>query len=149
MKKHKEPYLKIPAHILNLCGIGLCEKVLLAHIYSFGAKGCWQSNQTLAEVFRVSQGTISRWLSKLKPFIYLKYPKGYCRTIWAKSHPQVEQLRKNDKVVNQNCSSDLRKSAIRLPQKCATTNNNTSKRSRGNRIFVIASEAKQSKIVRF
>jgi len=36
--KPKELYLKIPYHILNIPGLGLCEKVLLAHIYSFGEK---------------------------------------------------------------------------------------------------------------
>lgn len=31
-KEPKELYLKIPYHILNISGINLCEKVLLAHI---------------------------------------------------------------------------------------------------------------------
>jgi hypothetical protein len=35
----KERYLKVPYHILNLTSIGLCEKLLLAHFYSFGEKG--------------------------------------------------------------------------------------------------------------
>jgi len=39
-KKPKERYLKIPYHILNIKRLGLSEKVLLAHIYSFGEKGC-------------------------------------------------------------------------------------------------------------
>jgi len=41
-KKPKELYLKIPYHILNITDVNLCEKVILAHIYSFGEKGCWQ-----------------------------------------------------------------------------------------------------------
>ena len=48
MKPQKERYLKIPYHILNLPGLGLSEKVLLAHIHSYGAKRCWESNATLA-----------------------------------------------------------------------------------------------------
>ena len=36
-----ERYLKIPYHILNIETLDLREKVLLAHIYSFGQKGCW------------------------------------------------------------------------------------------------------------
>ena len=50
-KKTTERYLKIPYHILNIAELGLSEKVLLAHIYSFGDKGCWQSNATLADIF--------------------------------------------------------------------------------------------------
>ena len=121
----KEPYLKIPAHILNLSQISLCEKALLAHIYSFGAKGCWQSNETLAEIFMVSADTISRWIAKIKPFIYLKNGKGYYRTLWAKTHPDVVEFGKNAEGPWQNCGFDLGKSAIRLRQKCRTTNNNT------------------------
>jgi hypothetical protein len=40
--KLKELYLKVPYHILNIPSLGLCEKALLAHIYSFGEKGCCQ-----------------------------------------------------------------------------------------------------------
>jgi len=124
-KKQKEPYLKIPAHILNLAQTGLCGKVLLAHIYSFGTKGCWQSNKTLAELFMVSADTISRWIAKIKPFIYLKNSKGYYRTLWAKSHPDVIESGKDAEGPRQNGSFDLAKSAIRLRQNCRTTNNHT------------------------
>ena len=62
--------LEIPNHILNLRSVGLTEKVLLAHFYSFSSKGCWQSNATLAEMFMTSPSSISR-------------------SIWARSHPQV------------------------------------------------------------
>jgi hypothetical protein len=116
----KEPYLKIPAYILNLPQIGRSEKLLLAHIYSFRAKGCWQSNKTMAEIFMVSPTTIRRWLSRIRKYIYIKNPKGYYRTIWAKSY-----LCKNEQERVQNCASELVKSAHRPAQKCATTNNNT------------------------
>ena len=59
-KRPTELYLKVPYHILNIPGLGLCEKVLLAHIYSFGEKGCWQSNTTLGQMFFVDGRTISR-----------------------------------------------------------------------------------------
>jgi hypothetical protein len=90
--KPKELYLKIPYHILNITGIGLCEKVLLAHIYSFGEKGCWQSNATLGKMFFVDGRTISRWLARLKKnaLVLWVHPKGRYRTIWAKSHPNVK-----------------------------------------------------------
>lgn len=92
-KPSKEPYLKIPYHILNLRDLGLCEKVLLAHIYSFGVKGCWQGNTTLGTMFFVKDRTISRWIAKLKKNGYLLWihPKGRYRTLWAKSHPQIQK----------------------------------------------------------
>ncbi|MFQ6034387.1 MAG: hypothetical protein ACE5NM_00880 [Sedimentisphaerales bacterium] len=127
IKKQKEPYLKIPAHILNLTQIGLREKVLLAHIYSFGTKGCWQSNETLAQILMVSAPTISRWLRRIKRFVYVRHPHGYSRTLWARSHPDViETVRiKSAQGPNQNCGSDRIKSAILVNQKCVATNNNT------------------------
>jgi len=145
-KTQKEHYLKIPSHILNLRDISLPEKVLLAHIYSFGIKDCYQSNATLAKIFMTSATTISRWIAKIHKFIYTKNPKGYYRTLWAKSHPEVQttvelwyrgqkipkpgkkppvHFSKNAKDPMQKCATDFSKSAIRLTQKCVTTNNNT------------------------
>jgi Mn-dependent DtxR family transcriptional regulator len=128
----KERYLKIPNHILNLRGVSLAEKVLLAHFYSFGAKGCWQSNATLAEMFMTSPSSISRSIAALKKagLIAIRAPKGWHRTIWARSHPQVPaaqppHLRKTLQEVRQKGTSELVKSAIRVTQKCTTTNNNT------------------------
>ena len=147
-KAQKELYLKIPYHILNLQGIGLSEKVLLAHIYSFGVKGCWQSNATLAEIFMTSPCTVSRWVANIRKFILIRNPKGYYRTLWAKSHPDVPQVvpptnkgkkihkqegkhpvhcSKNAEHPTQKCASEFSKSAIGLTQKCATTNNITIK----------------------
>ncbi|MHC4659617.1 MAG: hypothetical protein ACYS83_10665 [Planctomycetota bacterium] len=147
-KTPKERYLKIPYPILNLEQISFCEKVLLAHIYSFGVKGCYQSNTTLAEMFMVSQVTISRWIQNILKagFIQIKCPKGYHRTLWASSHPDVRAaakqwaqkdrqtghtsstpLTQNDTSSDSKCESDCIKSAFPLPTKCATTNNSTIK----------------------
>jgi hypothetical protein len=117
--KKKELYLKIPAHIPSITQIGLCEKALLAHIYSFGVKGCWQSNQTLAEIFMVSAPTIRRWLGRIRPYTCVKNPKGYYRTIWAKG------VLKNEHGPAQNGTPDLVKSEHRVDQNRSTTINNT------------------------
>ena len=142
--KH-ETGIFVPYHILNIEGLGGYEKLLLAHIYSFGKKGCWQSNETLAKMYNTSPGTISRWISKIKKYTYVKCPKGYYRTLWAKSHPEVIEsiklyyrgreisksasvnLRNSEQEHTQKCVSDCSKSAIRLTQKCATTNKTTNK----------------------
>jgi hypothetical protein len=87
-----EKYLKIPYHILNIDTLDLREKVLLAHIYSYGLKGCWEGNKRLGMLFRVSERSISRWIARLKKsgFIFWVHPKGRYRTIWAKSHSDVK-----------------------------------------------------------
>jgi hypothetical protein len=154
-KEPKELYLKIPYHILNIPGLGLCEKVLLAHIYSFGEKGCWQSNATLGEIFMVDGRTISRWLARLKKnsLVLWVHPKGRYRTIWAKSHPNVktgaalsymgEQISKEAVISGhaaailqrQNCPGGIDRSVlptatnqcIQVGQNCPHTNNTTKK----------------------
>jgi len=149
-KMAKELYLKIPYHILNIPGLGLCEKVLLAHIYSFGVKGCWQSNATLARIFMVCPRTISLWVAKLarSNLIQTKSPKGYYRTIWAKSHPKVseasvlwyrkQQISNPDKETtvhraksraqdSNNLRGQCAKSGDRLSKILRTTNNTTKK----------------------
>ncbi len=126
ISRGREPYLKIPAHILNLPRLGLSEKVLLAHIYSFGVKGCWQSNQTLAEIFMTKERTVSRWINTIRKYIHIKNPKGYYRTMWSKSHPSVkEHMDKIGQDDGQKVSADMARSGNRHGQKCPTTNNNT------------------------
>ena len=144
-KTKKEPYIIVPMNIFNIAELNGDEKMLLSHIYSFGSKGCWQSNKTIAKMFNTSPNTISRWISKIKKYTYTKCPKGYYRTIWVKSHPDVKEavklhksgittknrtqntLIKNDEEHTQKCVSECSKSAISLTQKCITTNNITNK----------------------
>jgi len=119
MKKQVEPYLKIPDHILSIRDLAPGEKMLLAHICSFGVKGCWQSNQTLAEIFMTSPPTITRWLRRIRAYTYIRNGKGYYRTIWAK------EVFKNEQGPAQNGISDLIKSDRRVGQIRSTTINNT------------------------
>jgi len=60
--------LWIPYPILNIRKdrLGFGEKLLLAHIYSFGTKGCWQGNRTLGKMFFVTERTVSTWVGRLK-----------------------------------------------------------------------------------
>ncbi|HIJ72454.1 MAG TPA: hypothetical protein HPP87_14020 [Planctomycetes bacterium] len=145
-KLRKDFYLKVPYHILNLRELTPREQLLLAHFHSFGAKGCWQSNKTLAGMFNVSSVTVRRCIKKLKvtKLIGVKSPKGYYRTIWSVRHPQVRasffrtggsdtapkpgsEVRRNDHDVGQNGTSELVKSEHRDGQDCAATNNITIK----------------------
>lgn len=150
-KKPKERYLKIPYHILNIGGLGLNEKVLLAYIYGFGEAGCWQSNAVIAKVFSTNTRTVRRWIKRIHKYITIKCPHGYYRTLWANSHPdvregqkkwvQAEQLRKarsrhkTSTVVGQNRPTKVDRigqvsrtnQAVERGQNCPTINNHIKK----------------------
>jgi len=136
LKKARQEGLWMPNSIWNLPELNWGEKALLAHFYSFGEKGCWKSNKTLAEEFMTSKQTISRMITRLKKYIWIKNPKGYYRTIWVKSHPKVKDfIPGKESEVNQKCASGLvkndnstsSKQAIGHNQKCATTYTHTNK----------------------
>ncbi|MHC4575469.1 MAG: hypothetical protein ACYS76_15305 [Planctomycetota bacterium] len=156
-KKQQERYLRVPNHILNIpkSKLGSNPKLLLAHIYSFGRKGCWQSNETLGKMFFRSERTISEWVAELKKggYILWLHPKGYYRTLWAKSHPEVRAaatLPCNDREVAkaeiisgqakstplrnklrgeyaENCEVSAQKNRIPLRRKLRHTNNTTNR----------------------
>ena len=119
----KEPYLKIPVHILNITQLDLCEKVLLAYIYSFGVKGCWQSNATLARMFMVSDRTIKNWLAKIRCLLFIRAGRGYYRMMWAKSHPQVRERNRTSR--GNNCPATGQNRVLRVGKNLPTTSNIT------------------------
>ena len=140
VKQPEERYLKVPFHVVNHPGLNDGERWLLAWLYSFGGKGCWQSNEQLAEVLFTSPVTITRRIAKLNRLnlLHMKAPKSAYRRIWVKSHPEVEaittawskaqphqkcvsNLIKNDEVPNQKCVSNLIKNVAQPHQKCSTT----------------------------
>jgi len=104
-------------------------------------------------MFIVTPCTISRWLKKIRNFVYIKCPNSHYRTIWSKSHPEVQAaihlLYRGRKVLKpdknsrldyskiaqqpaQKCVSDCSKSVFRLKQKCYTTINTTKKETNIN-----------------
>jgi hypothetical protein len=125
-------------------------KELLAHIYSFGEKGCYQSNETMSRIFMVSTRTISRKITAMKKanLLYVKSPKGYYRTLWVKNHPEVraavklwyrdKQIPKKQFETGQDCPTDLDKTGevtatngvFPLGQNCPTTNTETEKETK-------------------
>jgi hypothetical protein len=90
-QKKRASGLWIRNEILNIRSLDDSEKMLLAHFDSFDAKGCYQSNGTLAKIFLSNPRTIRRRIAKIKMagLVYIKSPKGYYRTIWVKSNPEV------------------------------------------------------------
>ena len=156
-EKKKVEGLWIPNNIQNIPRSVLDHlgTKVFAHIYSFGEKGCYQSNETMAKMFWVTARTISRRITAIKKadLVHVKCPKGYYRTLWAKSHPDVqaavklwyrgkelsktglESGQKRAKRLRQDCPTDLDKSGevtatncvFRLGQDCPTTNTETNK----------------------
>ncbi|MCK4291644.1 MAG: hypothetical protein KAY65_00490 [Planctomycetes bacterium] len=139
-KKTTERYIRLTYDILAIRGIGLGEKTLLALIHSFGAKGCYQKNETLAKQFRLSPSTISRMIRRIRKYIYIKNPKGYYRTMWSRSHQDVREALANmpksakdgkppgpggggtaesGPQLRQNCSGQLSRTAQDPAQKCS------------------------------
>ncbi len=155
-KPKKEGGVWIPNRIRSISRsvLGDSEKMLLADIYSFGDKGFYKSNETIAKEYMASERTVSRWVARIITggFVYVKNPKGYYRTLWAKLHPNVQEAAKlwyrnkeipktDCKPVRQNCLTKLDKNSeatatngvSRLSQKCPSTykktNTETNKRT--------------------
>lgn len=131
-KPEKEGGLWIPNHIRNIQRsiLGDSEKMLLADIYSFGDKGYYKANDTIAKEYMTSERTVSRWIAKILKgkFVYVKNPKGYYRTFWAKSHPEVKAANKlwyRNKEIHKN----------RLRQNCLTKSDKNGKVSKTNPVF--------------
>ncbi len=133
-EKPKENYLKIPNHIRNVSTLGYGAKELLAHIYSFGRNGCWQSNETLGKMFYRSTRTITDWIAKLKKGRRILWVsgKGYYRTLYAKTHPDVKsaqtlvyrgkEIPKSKVISGQTESTQLsRKPPSELEENCQVT----------------------------
>lgn len=84
-------YLKIPYDILRRADISLVDKVVYAHIFGFGLRGCWASNASIGQAICVSPNTVSRSVVRLYKTgaIYVHNGESFYRTMWAVSHPAV------------------------------------------------------------
>lgn len=146
----EERYLKIPFHILNHPGLSDGERWLLAWLYSFGPKGCYQNNAQLAEALSTNQRSITRRIAKLDELglLYMSSPRSTYRCIWITIHPEVQvaatalgnaQHRQNrrsniDKSVHvdrQKRRSNIDEKCSQHGQKCPTTiiNYNSTKKT--------------------
>jgi hypothetical protein len=136
--------LWIRNEIMNNRTLNDSEKMLLAHFDSFGAKGCYQANGTLAEIFMTKPRTIRRRIAKINKagLIYIKSPKGYYRTIWVRSNSEVAEAcklwyrgkeiekpngQKWPTKVDKTGQPSRKKSVFRHGQNCPTTDTDTVK----------------------
>jgi hypothetical protein len=86
-----ERFLAVVYSVLARSDINDSEKLLLAHIWSYGAKGCWETNETMATMFNVTPRQVTTRVGRLKNagcLLWL-HGKNYHRTLWARQHPNV------------------------------------------------------------
>jgi hypothetical protein len=143
-----EEIIGIPRSVLDPLG-----KMILAHIYSFGKKGCFQSNETIAGRYGISERPVGDRIAAMKKadLVYVKFPQSPYRTLWAKQHPDVQKAvylpyrtwtipkaeledgQKPTSPLRQNCPSNNTKnihvtetkSSKSLRNKCPATNTDT------------------------
>ncbi len=91
IRAERDRFLKVPYTILVRPDISANEKLLLAHIWSYGTKGCWESNDTIGRMFGVTPRQVTTWIGHLKKADSLLWLHGrsYHRILWAREHPEV------------------------------------------------------------
>ena len=96
---------------------------------AWSAKGLYKANDTIAKEYMTTERTVSRWIAKIVKggFVYVKNPKGYYRTLWVKSHPEV-------KAANKLWYRSEEISKNRLRQNCLTNSDKNSEASRTNHV---------------
>jgi hypothetical protein len=143
-QKKRASGLWIRNEIMNNRTLNDSEKMLISHFDSFGTKGCYQSNGTLAKIFMTKPRTIRRRIAKINKagLIYIKSPKGYYRTIWVRSNSEVAEAcklwyrgkeigkpngQKWPTKVDKTGQPGRKKSVFRHGQNCPTTDTDTVK----------------------
>jgi len=90
-------YIIIPAEIEALPKKVLSStgKRWYGHVYSFGIKGCWESQTKHARKYEVTDRTVIRWsrvLEGLAEILRLNL-RGNWGCVWALRHPEVQKLK--------------------------------------------------------
>lgn len=106
------------------------EKLYFAYVYSFGERGCWQTDEQIGKALGRSDRTIQRYQGNCKTAGLLKIigKKSRYRRIWAKDHPKYKAWRKKQaELLRQTCRSRATKVSELCRQTCPTTNKDTKK----------------------
>ena len=84
-----ERFLAVVYSVLARTDINDSEKLQLAHIWSYGATGCWETNETMARMFNVTARQVTTRIGRLKKVgcLLWLHGKNYHRTLWAREHP--------------------------------------------------------------
>ena len=132
-KDHKKPRklgLWVPLGILKMSFLAAEDKLFYAYVYSFGARGCWQTDEQIGESFGRCERTIQRYKTNCKKaglfkIIHEGSPR---RRIWAKDHPKFKAAQKMyAEQLRQTCQSRTTDLSESPRQNCPTTNKDTNK----------------------
>jgi len=129
-KKFRNLGLWIPRKILKMSFLSGNDKLYYAYVYSFGERGCWQSDKQIAKALGRDDRTIQRYQANCNKAGLLKIigKKSKYRKIWAKDHPKFKALRKKQAELLRQKRQSRTTDLSELPrQNCPTTNKNTNK----------------------
>jgi len=133
LRSGQRRYVALLYSILELPGLELRDKVVLAYVHGFGEKGCWAGNAGIAEQLKCSKYAVSRSIAKLKQrgYIVAERPNGPRRKLWSRPFAPAEVINKRSacaEVTLQNPQGNRGKTA-RSPQRrrCTIINNDKEK----------------------
>lgn len=129
-KKSRKLGLWIPEGILNMSILSGDEKILYAYIYSFGERGCWQTDEQIGKYFGRSIRTVQRYQRNCKKAGLFKVigKKSKYRRIWAKDHPKYKAMgKKQAEQLRQTRQSRMTEVSELPRQTCPTTKTYTKK----------------------
>ena len=91
-KKSRNLGLWIPQGIVNMRMLTGDEKLLYAYVYSFGERGCWQTDEQIAKALGRSDRTIRRYLANCKKAGLFKVSgaRSKYRRMWAEANPKFK-----------------------------------------------------------
>ena len=145
--KSRELGLWIPQRIRELTCLSAEDKIYYAYVYSFGDRGCWQTDEQIGKALGRSTRTIQRYQSNCKKAGLLKVigQGSPFRKIWAKDNPKYIAMRKKkaielkqqrkstttnlSELPRQICQGSTTNLSESLRQICPTTNKDTNKRT--------------------
>ena len=89
MSSYKEPYLHVPAYILNDSRLDSTKKILLSYILSFSKteKGFYAKNYTIGELLGINDDGASKQVSQLKKLGYID------RKIFYKNYKSIRKIK--------------------------------------------------------
>ncbi|MHC4426744.1 MAG: hypothetical protein ACYSYV_11710 [Planctomycetota bacterium] len=135
-KKSRQLGLWIPKRILNMSFLSGDEKLFYAYVYSFGERGCWQTDEQIGKALGRGDRSVQRYQANCKRAGLLKVigKKSKYRKIWAKDHPKFIAWRKKQAaLLRQNRQSRPTDTSELLRQNRPTTNKDTNKRTNKQR----------------
>jgi len=129
-KKYRSLGLWIPLKIQKMSFLSGDDKLFYAYVYSFGERGCWQTDEQIGEALGRSGRSIQRYKANCRKAGLFKVtgegtPR---RRIWAKDHPKYKAWRKKRAAQLRQMRRGSTTDASRLPrQNRPTTNKGTNK----------------------